>query len=327
MNLPRPAPGEVLVTFLDVGQGTATLVVDGTTRNALLVDCPAGREEVVLDALAQTESTLHAVIVSHWDQDHVGGVPGLMDAAGCAHAVYNNDHGPETPTARAQARAIGAHRRRGTHVRTRAVVDVPLPGDLGRVTYRALAPDDATDAEAEEQHARNRGSVVVRVDVPSPTAGGTNRSVLLAGDADAVSLRRALARTPTDFRVDYASWPHHGAFTGGLHFTASLLAALGPAEIHFSVGSGNPYGHPDARVVVAAAAAAPAIVCSQVTGRCHGRPSPPGETPCAGTVAHLIRADGGASRTPDRTAHARTVDGWLSPLCRTAPTPATAPAA
>ncbi|MDP9141113.1 MAG: DNA internalization-related competence protein ComEC/Rec2 [Pseudomonadota bacterium] len=81
LALPRQQlPTELAVTALDVGQGTAVVV--RTTSHTLLVDAgpafkdgfDAGRSVVVPYLLSQGITQLDALVVSHDDNDHAGGV-------------------------------------------------------------------------------------------------------------------------------------------------------------------------------------------------------------------------------------------------------------
>jgi competence protein ComEC len=82
----RPADGRLRVTVLDVGQGDA-IVVEGPDRRTLLVDAGAGGpyrldagERVVAPFLwNRGVLALEAVVVTHADADHAGGMPAVRD--------------------------------------------------------------------------------------------------------------------------------------------------------------------------------------------------------------------------------------------------------
>ncbi|HEX6209513.1 MAG TPA: ComEC/Rec2 family competence protein [Methylomirabilota bacterium] len=82
----RPADGRLRVTVLDVGQGDA-IVVEGPDGSALLVDAGAGGpyridagERVVAPFLwNRGVLRLQAVVVTHADADHAGGIPAVRD--------------------------------------------------------------------------------------------------------------------------------------------------------------------------------------------------------------------------------------------------------
>jgi len=82
----RPADGRLRVTVLDVGQGDA-IVIEGPDGQALLVDAGAGGpyrldagERVVAPFLwNRGVLRLQAVVVTHADADHAGGIPAIRD--------------------------------------------------------------------------------------------------------------------------------------------------------------------------------------------------------------------------------------------------------
>ena len=82
----RPAPGEAWLTLLEVGQGLA--VVIETHRKVLLYDAgpsfgagfDAGEAVVVPFLKYRGYRALDAIIVSHADMDHAGGLPSVMQA-------------------------------------------------------------------------------------------------------------------------------------------------------------------------------------------------------------------------------------------------------
>ncbi len=81
---PGPAPGEAWITFLDVGQGLATVV--RTATHALVydagpsysVDADAGNRVVVPFLRGTGVTGLDALIVTHNDNDHAGGAAAVM---------------------------------------------------------------------------------------------------------------------------------------------------------------------------------------------------------------------------------------------------------
>lgn len=65
------------VTVLDVGQADAILIREGS--QTVLMD--AGVDDAVVDALARNHVLdIDAVIISHWDRDHWGGLPDVLRA-------------------------------------------------------------------------------------------------------------------------------------------------------------------------------------------------------------------------------------------------------
>jgi competence protein ComEC len=223
-----PAPlmeGSAQVTFLDVGQGLATVV--RTARHTLLYDsgpayglqADAGDRVVVPFLRSEGVVALDALVVTHEDSDHSGG------AATVAHTI---------PTRLLLTSVNDTHP-------VRDLVPYRLPCYAGQhwtwdgVDFAVLYPpaDRYDDARAKP----NSRSCVLRV----RTAYG---AVLLTADIEARDeLALLTSGEPLGARV--ALVPHHGSGTSS---TTQFVAAMGAEHAVFSVGYGNRFGHPKADV-------------------------------------------------------------------------------
>jgi competence protein ComEC len=228
-------PALVEATFIDVGQGAATLV-RFPSGDALLVDAGGagggrfdiGRRVVEPAIWAAGVHRLTHVAVTHADADHIGGAASLV-ADFHPREVWEGVPMPPEPLWQrlrmTAARAGAAWRtvQRGDRVRF---------GDADVIAWNPRPP------EWERQRVRNDDSVVVEVRV-----GGV--SLLLPGDVEA-SAESDVARSlePAGLRVILA--PHHGSATSS---TWPLLRAACPDLAVISAGRGNRYGHPHAAVL------------------------------------------------------------------------------
>jgi len=142
-SLPVPDGGAVDVYFLDVGQGDCTLIVDGDTHSAILIDCPAGRERIVEQHLrALGIDTLHAAILTHWDLDHYGGFLSVVGSVGCKELYYNRDSMmiiDDSPNMRRSA-LLEILESPFDQFEHRAADD-RITGSMGRVEWQLLSPD------------------------------------------------------------------------------------------------------------------------------------------------------------------------------------------
>src|SRR5262245_61577768 len=233
----------VSISFLDVGQGDATLVVDHPSRRAMLIDCPAGKEDVVEQALDRHGAELEVAVITHFDDDHSGGVVTLLETRFCQKLLTRVNVGRRSPTDEAQHRRIYARTRRGLSFTAPKRHDTGvLDGSLGRVRWRVLSPDDETDLAAYSARSRNRASLVLRLEVRSLDRLGVARYFLVAGDADGFVWHRLLS-SEDDLACFALLWPHHGASLGR-KLGRQLVEACGPDLIVVSAGSRNGYKHP-----------------------------------------------------------------------------------
>lgn len=223
-----PAPlmrGSAQVTFLDVGQGLATVV--RTARHTLLYDsgpaygsqADAGERVVVPFLRGEGIGALDAIVVTHEDSDHSGG------AATVARTI---------PTRLLLTSVNGTHP-------VRDLVPYRLPCYAGQhwtwdgVEFAILYPpaDRYDDVRAKS----NARSCVLRVQ----TAYG---AVLLTADIEAHD-ELALIASGQPLAARVALVPHHGSQTSS---TPRFVAAMGAEHAVFSVGHGNRFGHPKADI-------------------------------------------------------------------------------
>jgi competence protein ComEC len=217
---PEPGFGEVWVTLLDVGQGLSTVV---RTRNHTLVydagpaygpGFDTGRTVVVPYLRNQGIGSIDKLVVSHGDNDHIGGVPSLLKGL----AVADVEAGiPEFVTMR---KAQQCHR-----------------GEQWRwdgVDFSVLHPD------ARSYRKGNNASCVIRIEA----RGG--RRVLLTGDIEAESERLLLQELRDRLPVEVLVVPHHGSLTSS---SPAFVEAVHPDYALFPTGYRNRYRLPRAQVV------------------------------------------------------------------------------
>jgi len=215
-----PAQGEAHVTLLDVGQGLAavvqtahhTLVYDTGPRFSETFD--TGQAVVVPFLRHQGIQGLDALVISHGDNDHLGGAASLL-AAYPAVEVLSSVPG-EVPADRAR------RCRRGQR------------WDWDGVHIAVLHPANGDDLSG------NNASCVLRI----TTEGG--QSVLLTGDierqAEQALLREQRERLPADVLVV----PHHGSTTSS---SRAFIDAIRPDIALFPSGYRNRYGFPKQVIV------------------------------------------------------------------------------
>jgi beta-lactamase superfamily II metal-dependent hydrolase len=225
------APAGPGLRFIDVGQGSALLLLGAEGHAALVDSGPSAAAEAVIAALAEHDVVrVDLWIHTHFDADHVGGfarvvvgadgLPGTGDDIEVA-ALWDRglDGAPDTEVVTAYAAAAGQHRQ------------TAAAGALWQVPgLEVAAVDTGAPAEVAAENARGL-ALCVRVG---------ERSALLPGDLPAAQAAIAAAACgPVD--VLWAS--HHGSADGT---SEALLVAADPALVVISAGRGNPYCHPSA---------------------------------------------------------------------------------
>ena len=316
----RPVPGDaVTINFLDVGQGAATLIVDHASRKALLIDCPAGREDVVEGVLDRYSAELDVAMITHFDEDHLAGVVTLIETRSCRQLVTRVNVGYRTETDLAQHRRVLARVKRGLNFEAPRRHDGGFLGDSpGRVRWRVLSPDAVTDLTAYSAESRNRVSLVLRLEVRPLNSASPAHHFVVAGDADGPVWRRLLAYGD-DLSCYALLWPHHGGKLGTMRspLRRDLLAACNPKIVVVSAGSRNGHRHPAQSTLEAIRESRARLMCTEVTERCHSLAMVDRGLACSGNVELQIDASGGVHITPSVVEHRRVINAWDRPQCAT----------
>jgi competence protein ComEC len=214
-----PALGELVVSFLDIGQGDATLLqYDGAS---VLVDTGPPDGPIVARVAAAGVRRLDVLVLSHAQSDHEGAALAVVRRF-APRLVLDGGAGWATPVQRGLGAAEAAA---GGHVVTaHAGQSLDLAGLRLHVLWPpALAPGERLTGDPNER------AVVAIASVGSV-------DVLLTADAESdVTLPLELGH------VEVLKVAHHGSADEGLPL---LLQRLRPAVAGIEVGRGNSYGHP-----------------------------------------------------------------------------------
>jgi len=217
---PGPA-GELLIHFIDVGQGDAILLQ--FHNRTMLVDAgERGMEERVIRYLdGQGLDRLDAVVATHAHSDHIGGLAGVITAFPVGRFV----DAAQPQTAATYENLLAVVEEQGIPY-TAAVRGQKIALDPG-LEILILNPREEPIGDLNED------SVVLKV-----TLGEV--SCLLAGDAGAAA-EEDMLDAGLDLDADVLKAGHHGS-----RFASSpeFLTAVSPTISVITVGAGNDYGHP-----------------------------------------------------------------------------------
>lgn len=204
----------------DIGQGDAVVVRDGASY--ALID--AGPEPAPLSRCLDSLGIhrLDLLVLTHYDLDHVGGVDAVVGRVDRSIVGL-----PETD---ADRRILSRLQQGGSSIE-RGVAG--LTGSLGDLGWEVLwPPRDATTMATG-----NDGSVTVRF-------AGTGLSSMFLGDLGEDS-QDALLRSADVVPVDVIKVAHHGSSDQSAELYERLSGTVGL----ISVGAGNSYGHPTAKLL------------------------------------------------------------------------------
>jgi len=217
---PAPTTGQMEVYGFDVGQGDSTFI--RTKEDAILIDGGNnGKGEDVVRYLQELGvKRLTAVIATHPDADHIGGLDTVLDAFP-VDSVYAPRVTHTTETYRDFLLAV---KREGVTIKS-VKAGLEIPSEAARFTFLAPLTDGTQDL--------NSWSVVLRVE------HGQDR-FLFMGDAP-IRTERQLLESDVDLSTDVLKLGHHGADTSS---SLPFLQAVDPKRALISAGKDNAYRHP-----------------------------------------------------------------------------------
>jgi competence protein ComEC len=210
----RPPPGELWFTVLDVGQGLSAIAE--THRRVLVYDTgprfserlDAGRAALIPFLRERGIAHIDALVVSHGDNDHLGGLESLLAEVSVGRILTSVPH-------------------KISYRRT-------VPCEAGQhwkwegVSFTVLHPEIGTIGSDNER------SCVLRISTGA-------RAVLLPGDIEHGAEARLVRRIGPALHAEVLVAPHHGSKTSS---TPAFVAAVSPSFVVFPAGYRNRWGFP-----------------------------------------------------------------------------------
>ena len=237
---PRLSGGNLEMTVIDVGQGDSiflsfprgkTMLVDAggipsfghkESPDRAPVHMEIGEDVVAPYLWTRGLQSIDVVAISHLHDDHVGGIPAILNDFAVRELWVGVTEDGETWR---HIQAV-AHARRTVIRRFARGAEMPFGG----AWISVLAP--ATDYTAGAEPANN-DSLVMRIQYGE-------RSFLLTGDMEK-AVEHNVAETAGWPHADVLKVGHHGSKTSS---TGEFLDQVHPALAVMSDGYGNLYGHP-----------------------------------------------------------------------------------
>ena len=216
----------VYVHFIDVGQGSSTLIQQGTT--GILID--AGEKDygdTVIDYLNSVGITsLEYVVASHPHSDHIGGLDDVLYAFPTDKIILPELAEFNTPTTRVYEDLLEAIYDNG--IVTELIYDEGYHHKFNDdITLRAIAP-------VKQDDNLNNMSIICYIE-----AFDTKFAIL--ADAEKDELRGINDETIYDLSADVVALGHHGSSTS---LYKPFLWNVNASVAVISCGRNNSYGHP-----------------------------------------------------------------------------------
>lgn len=219
-------PRELKVYFLDVGQGDAILIAQGSSQ--ILID-GGPSEQVLMEKLGRFipfwDRKIEVLIATHPDKDHIAGLMAVMKNYQVG-AIINSRVSKESEIFQEFENLIQQEK---------------ISEMAGETGWKINWPNGASlkILEAKETKDTNQGSVVTRLDF------GEN-SFLFTGDITENEENNLIIKIPDLLDSDFLKVAHHGSKYAT---SAEFLESVQPQEAIISVGKNNRYGHPTPEVL------------------------------------------------------------------------------
>ncbi|MFC6764892.1 lamin tail domain-containing protein [Natrinema soli] len=222
--------GTVSVNFINVGQGSSTLIV-GPTNETMLIDSgdwSDDGEDVLAYLRKHNIDRIDYLVTTHADSDHIGGHEAVIDyfetEGDGIGAVYDPGITSTSQTYQGYLDAIDEHN--VTLYETRAGDQIPFEG----VETQVLAPPEGYIANGD----RNENSIVLRL-------GFGRSSFLLPGDGETASEQFLVDEYGAGLNASVLSAGHHGSQSSS---GSEFLDVTDPHIAVVSSAYDSQYGHP-----------------------------------------------------------------------------------
>lgn len=215
--------GEVYLHVISVGQGSSTLIQQGT--EGILID--AGESDYGNYVSSYINSCgideLKYVVASHPHSDHIGGLPDVLEDYPVGELLMPEISEKHLPATRVYENLLDTIISEDITASYCEVGDVYT---LGNVTMKVMGPVEQTDD-------LNNMSAICKLSV-----GETD--IMVLGDAENPELK-SVYNYGGDFESEILIMGHHGSRTS---LQKDFLNAVDPIEALISCGKDNSYGHP-----------------------------------------------------------------------------------
>jgi competence protein ComEC len=232
---PPAPPARPTVSFLDVGQGDATLIQDGAGA-AVLFDGGPPEARVYRQLKAAGVRRLDLMVSTHQSRDHQGGLHEVLERVP-VRAMVENGYGTADPDYR---RLVSEARARGVSVTSARAGQVYR---VGRLTIQVLGPRPRAPGEPPPDDPNPIGLAAI------VSEGAFD--LWLSADAESDAILSLPLRPVEAMKVS-----HHGSEDPGL---PEVLQRLRPQVAVIEVGAGNTYGHPAPPTIAALHRAVPHV--------------------------------------------------------------------
>lgn len=226
------------VHFIDVGQGDCTFIVTPENKT-ILIDAggssskkfDVGKSTVLPYILDKGYTKLNYVFISHFDQDHVGGILSILDEIKIEKIIIGK-----------QKESSANYEEFVRKVKERKIeVVVAKKGDKLKIERNLYFDVLWPGKERVEENAINNNALVLKFNY-------YKFNMLLAGDIEKVAEEKILEeyKDKNILKSDILEIAHHGSKSSS---TEEFLEAVKPEIALIGVGKNNLFNHPSKEII------------------------------------------------------------------------------
>lgn len=226
-------PKDLEIHFLDVGQGDSSLIIT-PNRKTILIDgggstsstFDVGKDTLIPYLLDKGYTKLDYVFISHFDQDHVGGILSLLEELKVGQ-IFISKQGETSDNYEAFLEIVT---QKNLNVQEVKMGDKVTIGD---VTFHILWPSE----KQIEENMLNNNAMVMKLQYKS-------FSMLFTGDIEEVAEKKMLSVYSDNLdslKATILKVAHHGSKSSS---TEEFLKTVNSKIAIIGVGENNMFGHP-----------------------------------------------------------------------------------
>lgn len=220
---------ELIIMFLDIGQGDSTLIIFPNQKAMLIDGGDRGQSNTIISILDEYNiEKINDVVATHPDTDHIGGLLDVIQNVPI-DKIYDSGQEHNTQTFENYLDLIESKGIPFNLARENNEIN-----DLdSKVNIKILNPPEPLFTGTENDI--NNNSIVLKLSY-------SNFSILMTGDIGEIPEERLVVNNETIKDMDILKVPHHGSkFSSTIEF----LQYVNPQIAVISAGENNRYGHPD----------------------------------------------------------------------------------
>ena len=228
-------PHDLEIYFIDVGQGDCTLIITPNNKKILIdgggsENYDVGENILIPYLLDRKISSLDYVIISHFDQDHIGGILSVLKEIKVQKIIIGKQ-GAKNEQYEELYKIVKEKN---------ILLSIVEKGDIinieKNVQFKILFPEK----ELIKENVLNNNSIVAKLEYK-------NFKILFTGDIEEIAEKKLIKYySKEELNADILKISHHGSKTST---TTEFLDVVNPRIALIGVGQNNKFGHPDDSII------------------------------------------------------------------------------